>query len=264
MPTQLRASLCALFAIFLSSFAVCDLARASSSLDEYIAALRIADQYVQRQKALASSANALSASALRRLMGRYYRVGETWDVAVFRPNTSMMRMTDDPEQLRSRGGMAGIFRYKVSELKVGERPEIVIEITQLEDFGIKPIDSEVDHIALKVDDRLAQIGKTYFFRSSSIISVPGRVRPLDLLPLDAPEVLTAERHEVTALPQLPVVLSQIASQAGVHFDRSRSSWLEQSDFFGRPVRFLWQQGDPWPSYLSTANGVAILIRKGGV
>src|SRR5689334_301836 len=93
-------------------FLDCQPVRAELSREDYLATLKIADQYVQRRKQM-STANALSSTMLMGLMGRYYKVGDTWEVIAYRSVPTAMRMTNDPEQLRPGAGDVGVFRYQV-------------------------------------------------------------------------------------------------------------------------------------------------------
>jgi hypothetical protein len=237
------------------------------SRDDYLAALKIAEKHVQRKKALQSAnlAGALSGSLARELMGRFYQVGDTWDVAAVHVASNMMRMTDDPAQLRDRAEDVGIFRYKVTKIERGAEPTVTIEISQLEEQGLKPVDSRVEKLVLKVNEKMDQTARSYVMRGRAAVNTGPltssmTANPIDLFPLDVPNIVSAERESERALPQLPPALQRVAGTPAVA--TGRSAWFEQDDFFGRPVQFLWQQGDPWPTYLKTSQGVAVLIRKG--
>jgi hypothetical protein len=238
----------------------------------YSEALKIADEYVKKQRAaqIENRSQALSTSMVRALYGRYYEVGETWDVAAIHLDSSAMRRTSDPDQLRDREGRVGIFRYEVKKVTGGAHPEILVHVSQLSDFGKSPIDPKIQTVVLKVDDQLNENDKTYvragtptMVLSGSSTAMRTQATPLELYPLDVPDVATADRATTSQMPELPSGLQAIASQVGWKPELGRSAWFDQSDFFGRPVQFLWQQGDPWPAFLKTPHGVAILIRKGG-
>jgi len=76
-----------------------------------------------------------------------------------------------------------------------------------------------------------------------------------------PDVFTARSDEAIGTPELPKGLRQVASRSGFRIDPSTTKAFEQDDFFGRGVRILWKQGDPWPAYLKTPQGVSILLSK---
>ena len=240
----------------------------SSSREAYISALKLADQKVKRLKEHASGdPNAISSAVLRALFGRYYQVGDRWDVAALRFDHSVMRMTSDPEQLKTSGDVVALFHYEVIKVKTGMSPQVVIKVTQVESNGIPILDPKVTELTLTMNDQLVQSDKAYLFKGASQpvkVSPDGirsRITPLELFPLDVPDVVTAERQDAISLPELPGKLQSVAAQAGFKPDFAKSSWFEQDDFFGRPVQILWQQGDPWPAYLKTPNGIAILLHK---
>jgi hypothetical protein len=239
---------------------------------DYQAALKVAEKKVARQKSLNSqSGNALSSSLIRTLFGRYYQVGDHWDVAAWSFDNTMARMTSDPEHLEVKGGRGGIFHYQVVQVKPAPKPEVVIQVSQLEDFGMKKQDPKVQTLKLTMNDTMNQSQKTYVIADRNGSPKAIRVSPegihssitsLELFPLDVPELLTAESTQASAVPALPLGLQAIASQAGYKPVAASSLWFEQDDFFGRPIQAMWQQGDPWPAYYKTTNGVSILIRKG--
>jgi hypothetical protein len=236
----------------------------------YRDALRIADEYVKKQKAVQADAGALTTSMVKQLYGRYYEVGETWEVAAVHIDSSQMRRTGDPAQLRDREDRVGLFRYEVKKVTGGAKPEVLVHVTQLARDGLRPIDAKISTVVIKVDDQLRENDKTYVTAGPAAMVMAGntgalksRATPLELYPLDVPDVVTADHATAASLPELPASLRALAARAGWHPDLGRSTWFDQSDFFGRPLQFLWQQGDPWPTYLKTPNGVAILIRKGG-
>jgi hypothetical protein len=245
---------------------------ADLSEDAYQAALKAADKKVQRQKSLNSqSANALSSSLIRNLFGRYYQVGDNWDVAAWSFDNTMARMTTDPAHLESKGGRGGVFHYQVIEVKNAPKPEVVIQVTQREEFGLHKQDARVQALKLSMNDTMLQSQKTYVMTDRSGATRSIKVSPdgihsaitgLELFPLDVPELLTAESTQASSVPELPEGLRGIASQAGYHPAPGKCLWFEQDDFFGRPIQAMWQSGDPWPAYLKTSSGVSILIRKG--
>ncbi len=234
-------------------------ARAAMSEREYQSALKIADQYVQRRKGAAGSAGAVSASLARSLLGRFYRVGDRWDVAAFHEIPTMVRKMELPEghaHLSQKEGLVGIFRYEVTDVVPGESPRVTVKVTQIAAYGQGIVDPQVERIELTIDDSLVQKEKVYQISGRSERTV------LDVFPLNFADVATADRKEgPAALPELPSKLQAVATKAGYRPDLGRCSWFEQSDFYGRPVQVMWQQGDPWPSYLKTASGVAVLVGR---
>src|SRR4051812_33691865 len=87
-------------------------ARADMTDQEYIAALKIAQQKIERERAAREThengANALSSSLLTKLMGRYYRVGDKWKVAAWNLDNPAMRRTEERHLLQPKPRRGGI------------------------------------------------------------------------------------------------------------------------------------------------------------
>jgi hypothetical protein len=142
-------------------------------------------------------------------------------------------------------------------------------VTELETPGIEKIDSRVSatRLTVSLDGGLRQAGKAYQLRDGSkdfAAPTDGFHTPvsyLELLPLEAPDLTTALRGEVKELPVLPAELKTIADAQGANLtiNPDRAARFEQDDFFGRSVDAIWRQGDPWPVYLKTVTGTAVLI-----
>jgi hypothetical protein len=261
----------AVFSVILPSMAHADMSDA-----DYQAALRIAEKKVARTRSLNSqSSNALSSSLIRSMYGRYYQVGDNWDVVAWSYDNTMARMTSDPASLQMKGGRGGVFHYEVKSVKGGIKPEVVIEVTQREELGLRKPDAKVQRLTLTMNDQMTQSLKSYTMTdgqnggTARDVRVPpvgmrSSATPLELFPLDVPELITAESKPAESLPALPEKLQSVAAQASYKPDLAKGLWFEQDDFFGRPIQAMWSQGDPWPAYYKTTHGVAILIRKGHV
>jgi hypothetical protein len=246
---------------------------------DYQAALSLAEKKVARTQGHSAAraslnsqhVNALSSSLIRALFGRTYQVGDHWDVASWSAGNTMARMTNDPEKLQLQTGRTALFRYEVVSVKPAPEPEVVLQVTQLENYGLKKVDARVKRLKLRFNDKMLTSRKTYEMIDSQGVArtlavspdaMHSAITPLELFPLDVPELTTAESSRPNALPTLPDALQSIADQTGYRLDLPKSSSFKQDDFFGREIQALWQQGEPWPSYLKTSNGVSILISKG--
>lgn len=254
---------------------------ASTSENEYRQSLQIAEQKVARSKILlqsgnlsADSSSALSSPTVARFFGRPYRVDDTWVVAAWQSNPGIARMTSDPQSLRGDKGKVGLFQYRVIEVKNSPVPEVSISIRQLNsrETPAPVIDERVEKILLKMNDSTIQTHKSYVFKTSDgsreVTVAPeglrSRITQLELFPLDVPEVASAAAVSANAFPELPQALQAFFKQRDTALDLGRTLRVEQDDFFGRPVTILWQQGEPWPAYLKTTQGIAILIAKGNI
>src|SRR5689334_11801112 len=76
----------------------------------YQSALQLTEQSILRKKeqARTGQGQALSSTALKTLYGRYYQIGDSWQVAAFEFNNNKMRMTEDPDHLEVKVGAGGM------------------------------------------------------------------------------------------------------------------------------------------------------------
>jgi hypothetical protein len=239
---------------------------------DYVESLKIVQAKIERERTIEKSnaSGALSSTLLFRLMGRYYEVGDQWDVAAFlvdhpnhAPNAGHGRGASRSEGVRK----GGVFRYRVAEINRSPQPSVVIEVRQLSAHGLKPVDSKVEKLTLKMNDQMLQSEKAYSLagRVAPVRVAPSGVRSqlteLELFPLDVPELLTAIAEKPTRLPKLPAAAERVLSQAGASLALREATWFEQDDFFGRPIQALWERGKPWPSYFRTSTGIAVLLTR---
>ncbi|MCM2279334.1 MAG: hypothetical protein NDJ89_14760 [Oligoflexia bacterium] len=252
-------------------------ASAAMPEQDYRRALSIAQKKVERTRsapvqpaarasAPASSASeALSSAIVLERLGRLYRPGESWLVAATHLSPTAMRMTDDPRTLDPGKGLSGVFRYEVLEVKTAPAVEITVRITQLAAYGLAPVDPRIASLELTFSGATQQTRKAYraVGRAEPIEVAPEALRAhtsiLEFFPLDVPEIATAEAQRRDSFPSLPETLAGIRASAGAPPSPGPGIWYEQDDFFGRPIQALWRKGDPWPAYLKTPGGVAILL-----
>jgi hypothetical protein len=241
----------------------------------YKEALRVANQKVLRQKQNlaqeSSHSSALSSSMIKSMFGRFYQIGDSWDVAVWPISQVHLAMTSTPV------GEGGLIHYEITDIKNGTHPSVTLKITQQASNGLKIIDSKVEYVSLEFSDQFV-IGKKSFHLKNEALGITasthgvrtGRgpyspiISPLDLLPIDVPDITTAESAAASEFPALPNPVKDIADQSGIKPDLNQCTFFKQEDFFGRPIEVLWQKGNPWPSYIKTSTGIALLTRKGTV
>ena len=226
--------------------------------------LKIAQLKVNRINALrqAGNSNSLSTSLVRNVLGRYYQVGDVWDVLACKERSNESAMTSEPVVSHYR---CGLFHYEVTDVKPGAEAQVTVHVTQKEGYGLKVADPKVYSLDLTMSDKFAQSKKIYQFTNrgafyASPNGVHNSATLLELYPLDVPDIYTAEQLTASELPALPPQIQSVAQQAGYSADLSKSAWFEQQDLFGRSVQILWQRGDLWPTYMKTATGTAILVR----
>jgi hypothetical protein len=233
---------------------------------DYKNALKIVSEKIARVHQTVS-ATALSSPIMKAYFGRYFRVGDSWDVASWELKNSLMSLAPVTSTSSPKVGRGGVFHYEVKEVRNGESPTVVISVRQVSDLGMTPIDPKVEELTLTMSDRFVQTEKAYRFKDSpepvkvSPDGLRSRITPLELYALDVPEIATAIRNTPSSAPELPAAVQSVANRVGYHPTLDQSTWLEQDDFFGRPVQILWQYGNPWPSYLKTSNSISILLRS---
>lgn len=227
---------------------------------------------------------------LKELLNRTYKVGDQWDVAVWQLFQDMSKVTDDENKLSLSVIHFGIFHYEVTDMQNdvqtdmqnGNSPILTLKVTQTTsplnadvkthslsgaDVQTKHlIDRNVTSLQLKMTEELEQIEKKYILHQNTEMRVsPEGIRsamtPLELMPLDIPEIFSAKQKILTTLPPLPPPVADFAKKIHFNPNLSQSIYFQQDDFFGRPIDILWQKGEPWPSYLKTPNGIALLLKK---
>ena len=230
----------------------------------YLEALRAAQAKVDRGAAASRPAptTGLRASAALATPSTY-RVGDHWDVIAWSETSPQARMVPPPEGRAAPEptGRLGYFRYEV----IQATPVVRLRVSPLEVAGVPHPDRRIEALELTLDSSRQVTDKVYHLTGNKIrarVSAQGvhsRISALELFPLDLPELATAEPTAWTALPSLPYGLASLSARFPLTADPARSTWFEQDDFFGRPVQVLWQQGDPWPRYLKTPAGIALLV-----
>jgi hypothetical protein len=237
----------------------------SMSEKDYRDALKIVSDKIARTHET-NSASALSSPIIKAYFGRYYRVGDSWDVASWEIKNPLMSLTPIANGQSTKVGKGGIFHYEVKEVRNGASPQVVISVKQVSDFGMTPVDPKVEELTLTMSDRFVQTEKAYHLKGNpeaiqvSPDGLHSRITPIELYALDVPEIATAVHNTPSSMPELPAQVQSLANRTNYHPALDQSTWLEQDDFFGRPVQILWQYGNPWPSYLKTSTGISILIR----
>lgn len=228
---------------------------------------------------------------LKELLNKSYKVGDQWDVAAWHLFQPMSKVTNDESQITLDVINFGIFHYEVVEMQNGSNPTLTLKVTQKNTDTHSTIDPKIDSLQLKMTEEFEQIEKKYTLHCNkaeckterktgseterSAKPSPGnsiefkvspegirsQMTPLELMPLDIPEIFSASRKTLSHLPTFPTPIASYAKKIDFNPDLSKCIYFQQDDFFGRPIDVLWQQGDPWPSYMKTAYGIALLIQK---
>lgn len=270
-PVMLRKSFnrfAQIFIILLSSLSlISQLGHAAMPEKLYRSQLQFANEWATKKKVESSDqSQALSSQLITRLFGRYYQVGDHWTVAAWQIEHGMMRMTSEANQTQSQVGRGGLFKYEVIQVKNGSHPEVTIRVVPLEGLGFEKVDPKVQYLDLKMDDAWVQSEKTYTLagrsqpEKASPNGIHSQISTLELYPLDPPEVSFSNSNPARN-PSLPPVILKFAQASNWKLNLSRSFQFDQDDFFGRPIELIWEEGMPWPSYIKTNNGVALLLDR---
>lgn len=236
----------------------------------YERALEIADRHVARRKALKAAENGVPLprdmlrSFAREVPGRSYSKGDRWRVVAFQvlPDGARTRVS----ALENPGARSALFEYRVTNV-MEEGATLVVRQVAAADMPL--VDPRVKEIELRLDGKQRQTAKIYHFwgGAESIPVAPegtrSKVSLLELYPLDAFDTYSAERSAADRIPALPEDWQSLAERLGYRPQLSASGWYEQDDFFGRPLQALWKNGAPWPTFLRTPQGVALLIKVEG-
>ena len=240
----------------------------ASSEKQYLASLHDASDKVRMKKQKNSLSQALSTSLILKLLGRYYQIGDRWRVLSWIYQHSLLPKLQ-PSQAESPSFSAGgLFEYEVRDIKPGLKPEITVSITQIAHPELPPVDPQVKELLITLDDQLMEQKKLYVLtHPNHTLSIPSggvgpSLSPLGLYPLELPDVLSAEENQKPPLPELPPPLQKWANRFSWKMNRARTTAFQQDDFFGRPIEFFWEKGQPWPSYLKTPRGISLLIESG--
>lgn len=198
-------------------------ADASISEEVYKASLKIAEKKVIRNKEAKSRSQSFSVSLTQNIVNKPYQIGDNWLVATWSIRSSMMRMTDDPDKTKTQLSEGTLLKYEVIGIGSEQNPKISLRVTPVKASGFNSTDSTIQ------------------------------------VPLEIPNIDSAEKRIPTEFPQLPAKIQETVSRIGIKTDLSKSYLFEDDDFYGRPVQLLWQKGEPWPSYMKTSSGIFIRV-----
>jgi hypothetical protein len=228
----------------------------------YLQSLQVAQAKLERVKHGVDMLHGLEGAEAMPWSQHAYHVGESWHVAVWTQDSSIMRSTAEPGALQSTRGRGGVFLYQV--LAVTPAQTITLRITQENVAGWPPVDARVQSVelTLALGEMPTQVKKTYRLDGKDFSASPegmhAPVTYLELFPLDAPELASAIRTAPTSFPRLPSQLGTLVG-AAPHVDPAHAAQFELDDFFGRKIETIWRQGEPWPVYMNTSNGTAVLL-----
>ncbi|MDR3606962.1 MAG: hypothetical protein P4M08_06225 [Oligoflexia bacterium] len=203
------------------------------------------------------------ANPVESIMGRSYRIGEEWDVVSYYnlQNASALPGGSARTDFAPHGRISA-FHYRVSSIA-----PLRIEVTET-----KKTDPSVTSVTLAFDAEFHEIAKAYHRTDGStteglVHGMHTRFLPLEIYEIDAPQVSTAESVPYQTpdelIASMPAPLAAIAHSSRFSYDADNASSMRTIDGFGREVDFVWQKGNPWPSYVKTDRGISILTNGAG-
>lgn len=193
--------------------------------------LEIAEKSVVKRMNFREITAGLQSSAARTMRGRSYRNGESFVVAAWQVNHSNTKVSSDTTREYIQGGL---FKIRLKE-KTPSDKATPVEINPLS----SPLFAKVDKKQVRTE-----------------------LVPIDVTLLTMRESLDQARSHPQKAPVLPPQLRATAEKLGFKPDPQNGRWFDETDFWGRPVRIFWEEGDPWPTYMESSNGISILVHEG--
>lgn len=265
---KVKRNITLLYCTFLVCAITAGIPRLGSAADqEYLQMLQIAQKKVSRIQALQAPAhsNALSTLSQAASLGLNLDVGDQWDVLSCKIKSNSAAKTSETTHFRN---FCGIFHYEVTRIQSREPRHLEFKVTQKGDSGLTLRDPKLESIEFSTNDQLQSSHPIYHFKQMPLLDSLIRIThsastALEFYPLALPDFSTAEylpasKGRIDLSPELEKA-AEMTDLKTVNL--ANSIWLEQQDLFGRPIQALWQVGDPWPSYLKTPQGIALLIHK---
>ncbi|MGK5086737.1 hypothetical protein WDW86_04210 [Bdellovibrionota bacterium FG-2] len=249
---------------------------ASLAERDYDLALKIAERKVQRNHGGEKSSNGKlqiqNFSPSLSLNAKLYRAGQTWWVLAMSE-----RIVPDHrvEKELAPSGHLGLFHYEIlpDSSEYSGPPQFKIRVTQFPIKGQPLPDASVQSLELTLDEHLREINKHYLFLGRKQLTpvspegIRSGVTALEFFPLDAIDLSSVTPTQSPKFPglDLPKQMKEalLALHSSYHFEFSekKGTWLEQDDFFGRPINAFWTKNEPWPTYLHMPSGIAILLHE---
>lgn len=216
----------------------------------------------QREHELSAGVRSQITEALG--MGRFYKPGDRWTLAVSRIVHGMVHNTGDENSQRDRVLDPSFYEFRVDS--IGPSGQARIEVVRVDDKG-KPIeDAHVQRVVLTVSSRFKLVSKEYFFHGLDqpvTANLEGRTNapmgfesfPVELPNFERAKIASQGRLKANMLPQ---PLSKLFKR---DLNPAQTVRIESPDVLGRTMRVTWQRGDLWPAFVETRGGYSILIKQ---
>jgi hypothetical protein len=183
-------------------------------------------------------------------------VGESWEVAFFPLNSSIMAKNGNPSNSTPSVGKGLALRYEVMKAEAGAT---TLKLTPIEKPGLDADATRRGETFLVIDRELRTVTLSFPAQAS-----PARAHVLELLPLALPDLTLADSQAGARLEPLPAEISRFAREHGAGLASGDVRTFSAEDGFGRGITLSWVRGRPWPSTIRTQNGVALLLGAGTV
>lgn len=237
--------------------------------EEYLRLLSIAQKHVEARKLDEAGRGPDGASRLRnavapaRFQPRFFLKGESWTVAVSPVDASaMMSLPGGPVR---RARQAQLFECRVADVESAGLAQV--DVRQILGEGESPADARVELVRLVLDRAFTVVRKEVRFRDGTPTRISTRgeggtlAKGFEAFPAELPPVneTAGSPVEAAALPALPAELAAYAARFRIN--PARAVEFRYQDLYARDVRVVWQQGDPWPSYVETPSGISVLLTR---
>jgi len=232
---------------------------------DYFTLLGIAAKAVRAQKnavPASSEGGPISAVAALGLERRPLQVGEKWRVSFTPSNDSIARMSMDPVDLQESKRNPLFFEFRVTNISQTTSGRLAqVEVKQ-DDTQVRKgylADPRVDSILITLNERFGLVRKEIRYRDGR---APGQfqespqenvVSGFSAYPIDLPNVSTVSGETLRDIPA--------ALKGRIKVDLAHTLDFQFSDLYARPMRAIWQDSDPWPVYVESPAGIAVLISK---
>jgi hypothetical protein len=249
-------------------------AQADWTPSDYQMLIQSAEKYVEKQRAKqelhqmaihGQNTNVLSLAAMNLGLSTSpsaptYKTGQEWNVVAYQE----LPLAASENTLQN--GRSAAFHFQVisSDPSTGLR----IRVRPITAYGLSNVDSKVQYADFIYSNDLKLTAKYYKLRGyrDPIPLSPDNfkvgVSVMEGYPLELPQITDAEKDDSCNMqPALPSTFKKAIDQAGyAAFTTTDTCWMN-ADFFGRSIQSIWPETQPFPTYLKTTQGYAVLARQ---
>ncbi|MBY0472153.1 hypothetical protein K2X30_13380 [bacterium] len=192
--------------------------------------------------------------AALRLADRFYEKGQSWEVELWSTSSDAMARMESASSA-STAMRDKPFRFAFKVIDVGASQVAEIEVRPVSQGG-QTIEPRIDHVVLKINSDRTIIQKNVYYKDGRppVAFLGGNESNLSLgfdgYPLVLPDLKSIDGKPITEAPRdLP---------NGARLNATRGLDFRFHDAYAREIRVIWEDGAPWPAYVKTPAGVAIV------